>query len=80
MHHGVDAVVAQRVGYLFAVVDPKPKERDAVRNRFGMTGRQVVQHNDRVAIVEQRPYRMAPNVPCAAGHEYATHRQRPIEW
>ena len=79
MHHGVGAVIDQHPPDGLDIVNRGAHERNAGGQGFGVAGRQIVEHGDRMAGIDQGADRVTADVTCAPGDDYARHGYRPIE-
>ena len=64
---------AKYVGDDRAIVDTRAYKWNTGRDCLGMAGREIVQYNDRLPIVEQCTNGVAPDVSCPAADEDPTH-------
>ena len=73
MHHGIGPMVGEHAAHGVAVVHGTLRQRHATRHRFGVARREVVDHRDRMAGIDERAHRVAADVARAAGDDYPRH-------
>ena len=69
MDDGADVVPVDGLGHQLAVAGRADHEGDAGRDQEAEAGRQVVEHGDALAGVDQRMHHVAADIAGAAGHQ-----------